>query len=56
MVAIDRSGAITLVEVKSSRADFVADRKWQEYLAYCDRFYFAVGAGFPLAFCRPMRV
>ena len=42
------AGAITLVEVKSCRADFVADRKWQEYLAYCDRFYFAVGPDFPL--------
>jgi hypothetical protein len=50
LVAIDRVGAITLVEVKACRADFVADRKWQEYLAYCDRFYFAVGPDFPRAF------
>lgn len=48
MVAIDRAGAITLVEVKSCRADFLSDRKWHEYLAYCDRFYFAVGPDFPL--------
>ena len=47
LVAIDRTGMIALVEVKSCRADFVADRKWSEYLAYCDRFYFAVAAGFP---------
>jgi hypothetical protein len=47
LVAIDRAGGITLVEVKSCRADFVADRKWQEYLAYCDRFYFAVSRDFP---------
>jgi hypothetical protein len=50
LVAIDRAGAISLIEVKSCRADFVADRKWQEYLAYCDRFYFAVGPDFPRAF------
>ena len=53
LVALDRTGAIVLVEVKSCRADFVADRKWQEYLAYCDRFYFAVGPDFPLAFLPP---
>jgi hypothetical protein len=53
LVAIDRSGAIILVEVKSCRADFAADRKWQEYLAYCDRFYFAVGPDFPQALLPP---
>jgi hypothetical protein len=42
LAAIDRAGAIILVEVKSCRADFRADRKWREYLDYCDRFYFAV--------------
>jgi hypothetical protein len=53
LLALDRSGTITLVEIKSSRADFVADRKWQEYLDYCDRFYFAVAAGFPLELLPP---
>ena len=43
IAAIDRTGATILVEVKSCRADFLSDRKWQQYLAYCDRFYFAVG-------------
>jgi hypothetical protein len=49
LVAVDRAGMIALVEIKSCRADFRADRKWSEYLAYCDRFYFAVAAGFPRA-------
>jgi hypothetical protein len=53
LVALDRSGAITLVEVKASRADFRADRKWQEYLCWCDRFYFAVADGFPLELLPP---
>jgi len=53
LVALDRGGTITLVEVKASRADFVADRKWQDYLDYCDRFYFAVAAGFPLELLPP---
>jgi len=53
LVAIDRAGRITLVEVKSCRADFVADRKWNEYLAYCDRFYFAVSRDFPRGLLQP---
>ncbi len=53
LVALDRSGRITLVEVKASRVDFLADRKWPEYLAYCDFFYFAVASDFPLALLPP---
>ena len=53
LIALDRSGTVTLVEVKSCRADFVADRKWQSYVDYCDRFYFAVAAGFPLDLLPP---
>jgi hypothetical protein len=49
LVGIDRTAAITIVEVKSGRADFMADRKWQGYLAFCDRYYFAVDRDFPLA-------
>jgi hypothetical protein len=48
MAAIDRTGALTLIEVKSGRADFRSDRKWHQYLAYCDRFYLAGGRDFPL--------
>ena len=47
VIGIDASGAILIVEIKSSIEDFRADRKWQEYLAFCDRFFFAVGQGFP---------
>jgi hypothetical protein len=49
LVAIDRAATITIVEVKSGRADFLADRKWQAYHGFCDRFYFAVGRDFPAA-------
>ncbi len=49
LVTVDRAAAITIVEVKSGRADFMADHKWQAYLAFCDRFYFAVDRDFPLA-------
>lgn len=45
--AVDAKGFITIVEVKSSVADFRADRKWEGYGEFCDRFYFAVPDGFP---------
>ncbi len=47
--ALGRDGAVWGVEVKSCRADFRADAKWPGYRAWCDRFYFAVPEGFPLA-------
>lgn len=46
VVALDRGGLITIVEIKSSAADYRADRKWRGYLAYCDSFYFAVAEDF----------
>lgn len=45
--ALGQKGAIIIVEVKSSVADFRSDQKWPEYRPYCDRFYFAVGHDFP---------
>ena len=47
LIAIGSSGEITIVEVKSSRQDFISDRKWQEYPEWADRFYFAVAHWFP---------
>jgi hypothetical protein len=49
MMAIDAKGFITIVEIKVSRADLKGDQKWCDYLGYCDRFYWAVPAGFDLA-------
>jgi hypothetical protein len=48
MMGIDSSGLITIVEIKVSRADLLGDCKWLDYLAYCDRFCWAVPAGFDL--------
>jgi len=42
VMALDRGGLLTVVEIKTNAADYRSDRKWQEYLAYCDAFYFAV--------------
>ena len=49
MMAIGADGLITIVEIKVSRADLMGDCKWLDYLAYCDRFYWAVPAGFDLS-------
>lgn len=35
------SGDIVIVEIKSSLEDFKQDHKFQSYLPYCDRMYFA---------------
>lgn len=48
LMALGPKGEIWVVECKSSRADFRADGKWQGYLAFCDRFFWAVGADFPI--------
>ena len=40
-------GEIWIVECKSSRADFQSDHKWQGYLEWCDRFFWAVDEAFP---------
>ena len=40
-LGLDQSGLITIVEIKSSIADFEADSKWEEYRLFCDRFFFA---------------
>jgi hypothetical protein len=49
VIGVNSSGETLIVEIKTSVADYRADRKWTEYLEFCDAFYFAVPAGFPLA-------
>ncbi|WP_340266432.1 MmcB family DNA repair protein [Sphingobium mellinum] len=49
IMAIDGAGRITIVEIKCSRSDLIGDMKWPDYFEYCDRFYWAVPAGFDLA-------
>jgi hypothetical protein len=49
ILVLANDGTIVIVEVKSSVDDFRVDGKWQDYLAWCDRFYFAVAAEFPHA-------
>jgi len=47
ILSLGGKGEIWIVEVKSGVPDFRADRKWQDYLEWCDRFFFAVGPDFP---------
>lgn len=49
VAGLDARGGIVLVEIKTSAADFRADHKWPEYVAFCDAFYFAVPLGFPVS-------
>ncbi len=47
VMALGPRGEIVICEVKSSLEDYRVDRKWGEYLPFCDAFYFAVAPEFP---------
>ena len=49
ILALGKSGDVVIVEIKSSVADFRADRKWTAYRDFSDRLYFAVPNEFPRA-------
>jgi len=48
IMALGPRGQVAIVEVKSSVEDYRADRKWGDYLAFCDMFAFAVPPEFPV--------
>lgn len=47
VMALGPKGEIWVIECKSSRADFLADAKWEGYLDWCDRYFWAVDIDFP---------
>jgi hypothetical protein len=47
LVALGSGGEIWIVEIKSSIADFRADRKWADYRLHCDRLFFATTLEMP---------
>lgn len=47
VMALGPKGEIWIVECKSSRADFQSDQKWEGYLDWCDRYFWAVDLEFP---------
>ena len=48
VMALGPRGEIAICEVKSSREDYLCDRKWGDYLPFCDAYYFAVAPEFPI--------
>lgn len=53
VMALGPKGEIWIVECKSSRMDYVSDRKWQNYLEWGDRFFWAVDLEFPVDLLPP---
>lgn len=49
IMALTPEGQFLVLEVKSGPRDFLADAKWPDYRAWCDRLYFAVDLDFPQA-------
>ncbi|UWR61621.1 MmcB family DNA repair protein [Phaeobacter inhibens] len=47
VMALGPMGELWVVECKSSRTDFQSDSKWQGYLEWCDRYFWAVDLAFP---------
>ena len=47
LVALAGDGAVWIVEIKSSIADFRADQKWMDYRLHCDRLFFAFTRDLP---------
>ena len=48
IITFGMSDEIWIVECKSSQKDFKSDKKWQNYLDWCDRYFWAVDANFPI--------
>lgn len=47
VMALGPKGEVWVIECKSSRTDYLTDHKWQGYMDWCDRFFWAVDAEFP---------
>jgi hypothetical protein len=47
IMALGPKGELWIIECKSSRADFNSDSKWENYLDWSDRFFWAVDEDFP---------
>lgn len=47
VMAVGPKGEIWIIECKSCRSDYVSDCKWEKYLEWCDRYFWAVDEAFP---------
>jgi len=48
VMAVGPKAEIWVIECKSSRADFLSDKKWHGYIEWADRFFWAVSPDFPV--------
>ncbi|MBI6629855.1 MmcB family DNA repair protein [Pontibaca salina] len=47
VLGLGPKGELWVIECKSCRTDFLTDLKWQGYMEWCDRFFWAVDIDFP---------
>ncbi|WP_257892909.1 MmcB family DNA repair protein [Gymnodinialimonas phycosphaerae] len=47
VMAMGPKGELWVIECKSSRVDFTSDAKWEGYLEWGDRYFWAVDDAFP---------
>lgn len=47
VLGLGPKGELWVIECKSGKADFQSDKKWEGYLEWCDRYFWAVDADFP---------
>ena len=47
VMALGPKGELWVIECKSSRVDFTSDAKWEGYLEWGDRYFWAVDENFP---------
>lgn len=48
VLGLGPKGELWVIECKSSRSDFQSDTKWEGYLDWCDRYFWAVDSEFPV--------
>ena len=48
LLALGTKSEIWIIECKSSQEDFMSDGKWQNYLPWCDQYFWAVPTDFPV--------
>lgn len=53
VMALGPKGEVWIIECKSSRTDYTSDCKWQGYLEWCDRYFWAVDSYFPTELLPP---
>ena len=53
IITLGMANEIWIVECKSCQSDFKSDKKWQNYLDWCDKYFWAVEANFPIDILPP---